>query len=133
MAGLILAAVAAFAVVALPTVSRSTVASADPNGRSVFTESRLPLLATEGWTVLIPVSIPVVVALVPVLGRHHRWVQRSREVSAALLAVGVVLAMASIGMFYLPLLAVLVAAALSGSGATSAARTGATSWRRSRH
>ena len=43
-------------------------------------------------------------------------------VSAALMVVGVVLAMASIGMLYLPVLATLVAAAATGASVSTHAR-----------
>ena len=89
-------------------------ASEDPNQQPVFIESRLSLIAAEGWTVVIPVLVPVVIAFVPVLLRGRRGAQVARVVAAGLLGVGVMLALASIGMLYLPTLAVLIAAAATG-------------------
>lgn len=122
-------AVGSVAVVLLPLVHRSTVASADPNQPPVIRESHLSLLAAEGWTVLVPMLIPVLISLVPVVCRHRRAAQLTRVVAAGLMAVGVMLAMASIGMLYLPLLGVLAAAAATGTHAavnrpTQASNTG---------
>lgn len=60
------------------------------------------LLQTEGASVLMAAGLPVLVALMPLVfgaGRHGR---RAEIVSAVLLAVFVVVAGFSIGLFYLP-------------------------------
>jgi len=81
----------------------------------VTKESHQSLIGAEGWTVVVPLLIPVVVALLPVLLRHRPSAQRARVWAAVLLGIGVALAMASVGMFYLPALGMLVAAAAVGS------------------
>ena len=111
--GLILA-VASVAVVWLPSVSRESVAPDDANQPPVFIELSLSLIVAEGWTVMIPVLVPVVIAFVPVLSRRRRVAQVARVGAAGLLGIGVVLALASIGMLYLPTLGVLIAAAAAG-------------------
>jgi hypothetical protein len=111
--GLILA-VASVAVLWLPSVSSETVATEDPNQPPVVMEERLSLIATEGWTVLIPVLVPVLIAFVPVAFRRRRVAQASRVAAAGLVGIGVLLAMASIGMLFVPTLGVLIAAAVTG-------------------
>ncbi len=62
------------------------------------TFARSSLLATEGVWIVIVVSVPVLVALVPVFAPRRP----ARIVSAVLLWVGCVIALASIGMFFIP-------------------------------
>jgi hypothetical protein len=52
----------------------------------------------NGAWVLVVVAVPVLVALIPVLVRHHR----ARVVSAVLLWFGCVLGMLSVGLFFVP-------------------------------
>ena len=56
------------------------------------------MFQVNGAWVLVVVSVPVLVALIPVLVRRRR----ARIVSAVLLWFGCVLAMWSVGMFFVP-------------------------------
>ena len=56
------------------------------------------MFQVNGAWVLVVVSVPVLVALIPVLVRHRR----ARIVSAVLLWFGCVLGMLSVGMFFVP-------------------------------
>jgi hypothetical protein len=90
----------------LGSIEETTATSGGSGGVTTF--ARSSLLATEGVWILIVVSVPVLVALVPV------FVQRrtARIVSAVLLWIGCVIALASIGMFFIPAaIAMTVAAA----------------------
>jgi hypothetical protein len=101
----------------LPFVSRSTVLSDGVGGPVVFSDTRESLIGEQGWTVVIALLMPVALTLVPVLLRRRPSAQRARVWVAGLLGVGVVLAAASVGMFYIPTLGVLVAAAAVGFAA----------------
>jgi hypothetical protein len=114
VAALILA-VCSIGVVLLPLVHRSTDASSDSNQPPIIDETSLSLLASEGWNVLIPVTLPVLVTALPVLCRHHRRAQHTRVLAAGMTFAGVTVAMASIGILYLPVLGTLIAAALTGA------------------
>jgi hypothetical protein len=97
----------------LPFDSRETV-TVDSNGVTTFASSRLSLIESQGWTVLIPLVIPAVLTVVPVVMCSPRAAQRARVAVAVLLGIGVLLAMASVGMFYVPALGFVVAAAVQG-------------------
>ena len=56
------------------------------------------MFQVNGAWVLVVVSVPVLVALIPVLVRHHR----ARVVSAVLLWFGCIVGMWSVGMFFVP-------------------------------
>ena len=56
------------------------------------------MFQVNGAWVLVVVSVPVLVALIPVLVRHRR----ARIVSAVLLWFGCVVGMLSVGMFFVP-------------------------------
>jgi hypothetical protein len=105
--GLVLAT-APFAMAWLPLGSAT---SADSNG--TVTASHPSLIETEGLSVLIVLLVPVVIAAVPLLFRYTS-AQAARIVAAVLMAIGVVLAMMSIGIFYVPALIALIVAAASG-------------------
>ncbi len=90
----------------LGSSEETTATSAGSGGVTTF--ARSSLLATEGVWILIVVSVPVLVALVPVFVPRRT----ARIVSAALLWIGCVIALASIGMFFIPAaIAMTVAAA----------------------
>src|SRR5690349_8090523 len=59
------------------------------------------LLSTEGSGIILPLAVPVLVCLIPLLApvRRRRAVA---WVSAAVLAVGVVISLLSIGVFFVP-------------------------------
>jgi hypothetical protein len=87
------AVVAAFA----PTghVTESVGSSSGVVSTRSFSES---MFQVNGAWVLVVVSVPILVALIPVVVRHRR----ARIVSAVLLWIGCVVGMLSVGMFFVP-------------------------------
>ncbi len=71
------------------------------------------MFQVNGAWVLVVVSVPVLVALIPVLVRHRR----ARIVSAVLLWFGCVLGMLSVGMFFVPAAVLMTIAASRGEPA----------------
>jgi hypothetical protein len=80
----------------------------DPSSNQVYTS----LLVVEGWWVLVPLSVPVVLSALPLLARSPGTRRRLGLVGCVLLVTFSVVASLSIGMFYLPAAAALLAAAL---------------------
>lgn len=98
-----LALVAAAAAVFLPL--QQTVVSQSGPGPLQTLEleyASRSLLQTEGPSVLVAAGLPVLVALAPLAFAAGRQAQRAAVASAVLLAVFVVIAGFSIGLFYLP-------------------------------
>lgn len=95
----------------LPVYSSTTASSDSPEATTTRT-----LIEEEGSGVLLLLAVPVLLTLLPLYpnGRARRWVGL---VCTVLLAVGSLLALASIGLFYLPALVCAIAA-------TTAAMTG---------
>lgn len=83
-----------------PIVSTSS-CSATSTGVSSCTSSHQSLVGNEGATVLLVLLLPAVMALVPVVMRPRR----STKVVAALLTVCALLGLASIGIFFIPTVA----------------------------
>lgn len=81
--------------------------SGSPGGAIVTRSHNVSLFQTDGAWVLVVVSVPVLVALVPVLVRHRA----ARIVSAVLLWMGCVVGMWSVGVFFLPAAIVMTVAA----------------------
>jgi MFS family permease len=106
VAAVLLAVAATLILMFLPLVSVDT----EPGGTS-----RQSLVEQEGWAIAAVLAVPVLVAAVPWLAsaRHRRWVTIG---SAALLTAGVLVSLASVGMFYLPSAAALVVAAVRAPG-----------------
>jgi hypothetical protein len=86
--------VAAFAPLGQECSMSAGTASGTAQERCVGTS----LFQHEGAWILVVVSVPVIVALLPVLVRH----QAARVVSTVLLWACVVVAMLSVGLFFLP-------------------------------
>ena len=116
--GLVLACVPVVTVWA-PWGASSSSVSSDSSSVAVEPTS---LIADEGWTVLVPFGVAVVLALLPVLVAEVRGVRTVRVVVAVLFAVGVLAAMASIGIFFVPALVAMVAAAATSPGPPVRAR-----------
>lgn len=72
--------------------------SGSPGGPVVMHTSHVSLFQTEGAWIFIVVSVPVLVALIPMVARHRR----ARTASAVLLWIGCLVGMWSIGMFFIP-------------------------------
>jgi hypothetical protein len=107
--GLVLASIPV-SIAWLPLTTESSISDGSPE----VTVHR-SLIDSEGVSVLIPLLIPVVLAAVPVLMREGRRAQLARVFSAALLGVGVFLAILSVWWFYVPALLAMVMAVRSGS------------------
>jgi len=59
------------------------------------------LLSTEGPGIILPLAVPVLVCLIPLLAPVRRR-RAAAWVSAAILTVGVVISLLSIGVFFVP-------------------------------
>lgn len=95
----------------IPCRRACTVAVPEPPGGSEPKVTHPSLLQTNGWTVVLPLGIPVVLAGAGVLAavrQARRWL----VVIAALLGAFVVLGALSVGIFYLPAEAVMIVAAV---------------------
>jgi hypothetical protein len=107
-----MAVLAAVAAVILP-IQHTVVSQAGPGPKQTLELEWAfrSLLQTEGISILLPASLPVLIALVPVSFAASRYARRAEVVSALLLVGFVVVAGFSIGLFYLPaaLTAILVA------------------------
>jgi hypothetical protein len=84
-------------VAAFAPLGSATEISGSP-GKTTVTHTSPSLFQTEGAWILIVVSVPVLMALVPMVARHRR----ARTASAVLLWIGCVVGMLSIGMFFVP-------------------------------
>jgi hypothetical protein len=84
-----------------------TSSSADSNG--VATSRHVSLLTTEGRSVLLIVAIPVVLVALPLLFRRGPASYRARVVIVVLLTILVLLGAMSIGLFFIPTLAAMIA------------------------
>jgi hypothetical protein len=87
-----------------PLVTPDSVGTADPH--------RISLLAANGWRVGILLSLPVVFALVPVLRRRSAHIRTEQTAAALLLIVYMIGGITSIGLYYAPSAALMVAAAV---------------------
>lgn len=95
------AAVATGAALAFAPIVSTSSCSATSTGVSSCTSSHESIVANEGSTVLLVLLLPAMMALVPVVVRTRR----STIMGAALLTVSALLALASIGMLYIPTVA----------------------------
>lgn len=105
-------ALGAAAVVLIAPLGTSV--SVDSSGRSE--RSSYTLLESEGAGIVVVVAIPVALALASVVGAATRRVWLTRA-AALLLMIGVLLAAASIGLFFVPsAIAVILAASWASGG-----------------
>jgi len=99
----LLAAAGSAAALLLPVMTQETV-SGSPGTAPEHTVEQLTLLQTHPPTVLIPLAVPLLLTLVPLLmPRRAAW--PAAVVCTILLCGFIVLAIASVGSFYLPALA----------------------------
>jgi hypothetical protein len=111
VAGLVLAALP-IAAAWLPLVTEVTVSTAASVG-ATSTRHR-SLVQAEGLAVLVPMAVPALVAAVPLAFRRTGRAHTLRVAAAAVLGAGCLVALASIGVFYVPAVLALVAAAVRG-------------------
>jgi hypothetical protein len=83
-----------------------------PDSARTADAHRISLLAANGWRVVVLLSLPVVFALVPVLGRGSLHVRTLRTAAAVLLIVFVIVGITSIGLYYAPSAGLMIAAAV---------------------
>lgn len=105
IAAVLLTSAVSLALTFLPTVSTATsTGGTEQTGRASLIES-------QGWTVAATLVVPVLISAVPLLVpvRHRRWATIG---SATLFTAGAMVAVASVGLFYLPSAALLVVAAV---------------------
>jgi DMSO reductase anchor subunit len=103
VAACLLAAAGSAAALLLPVMTQETVSNS-PGTTPEHTVEQLTLLQTHPPTVLIPLAVPLLLTLVPLLmPRRAAW--PAAVVCTILLFGFIVLAIASVGSFYLPALA----------------------------
>jgi hypothetical protein len=95
-----------------PTItSVSSSVTLGPDGatsRSAALHTSTSLLAAQGASAVLPLLIPVLLAALPLLGRSSTARRVLGVIAALLLAVFCVLGILSIGLFYVPSVAVLL-------------------------
>jgi len=103
IAAVLLTSAASVVLMFVPTVTTET------ESDGVVRAGSESLIESQGWAVAVLLAVPVLISAVPLLvpGRHRFRVTIG---SAVLLAGGAVLGAASVGVFYLPGVALLVAA-----------------------
>ncbi len=69
------------------------------------------LLESQGWSVTIPLAIPILLAALPLAPLPERLNAAARLVAATLLSCFVMLGLLSIGIFYAPSAVVMIIAA----------------------
>ncbi len=100
-----------------------------PGGEVVTRSYNVSLFQTEGAWILVVVSVPVLVASIPVLVRRRA----ARIVSAVLLWIGCIVGMWSVGMFFVPAAIVMTAAAARSEPAPPTTSRGGRRARASAH
>lgn len=106
----------------LPLNSWESTTSFGDGSPPVVESGRSSLLDSEGFMVLIPLLIPAVIVAVPLAFRPPRRAHRARVTSLTLLGVFIILGAMSIGVLFVPVFAVMVAAVVTGSDRTSGRR-----------
>lgn len=108
-----LAAVAVAALTALGAAFLPTGTSTMTDSSGVVTTSHTSLVGNEGAGVLVVLVIPLLVIGAPLLLRRSSGVRVARQVVVGLLSVMVVLGALSVGVFFLPALALMVISVLT--------------------
>ncbi|MDW5325219.1 hypothetical protein [Plantactinospora sp. KLBMP9567] len=81
-------------------------------------EVRQPLVQAEGWGVVLLLLVPVLLCAMPLLGTGAARFPLT-VAAVLLLGLGVLVSLASLGLFYLPSLVLLVVAAVRMSAGTA--------------
>ena len=119
LAGFGAALFASASMIVLPTYTTVSVSeSSDSSGgvRPVVEETRQTLLEVNGPQVLVPLAVPIALAMVPLAFPRSRWRRVIQATAATLVSTFVVLTGFSIGMAYFPSAVLLFAAAALGTG-----------------
>ena len=112
--------VASAGLLLIPT-STSISMSTSTGGATAFTTTRRTLLENEGWSVLVVFLVPIAVTTIGAFaGRRSKRKVRLR--AGVLLAIGCLVAAASVGMFFVPSsIALIVAGVITRVNATEVA------------
>ena len=125
VAPLVLAVAATVALLVVPT-GREASGGGSPAGVTASGTRSSTLVQSDGWTVLLPLAVPVLLAAAPTVLRRPRARRAALLAAGVLLPVFVILAAASIGLFYAPAaLAMVVAAIRSGTARGTSAGSSA--------
>jgi len=120
-ASLVLAILGAVAMLFLPTVSMQSITvrdAFDGAGRTVTRSWQVSLLSSEGAWVVWLAAVPVLLAGAPIAFERTRARRVARIVSAVALTLGVLVSMLSVGVFFLPSAALMIAAAARADAAS---------------
>jgi hypothetical protein len=107
---LLLAVVATGALLVIPVVREESVSSS-PSGGTIRSTRSMTLVQSQSRRMLVPLAIPVALAGVPLAFGRTRWRRWGFIAAGALLLMFVVLSLPSIGIFYLPAMVAMIAAA----------------------
>jgi hypothetical protein len=107
---LLLAVVATGALLVIPALREERVSS-NPSGGTIRSTQSTTLVQSQGRRMLVPLAIPVALAGVPLAFGRTRWRREALIAAGALLVIFVVLSLPSIGLFYLPAMVAMIAAA----------------------
>jgi hypothetical protein len=110
-----------FAIVAIPSVMFRLKSQTTVSSGGVTTTTHRSLIASHGWTVLLPFIALLVAAVVPVALLSTVHAQRARVWCAALFVIALALALITSGAFspYIPSLILAIAAAWYGRSQTA--------------
>ncbi|MEN3608487.1 hypothetical protein AAH979_02990 [Plantactinospora sp. ZYX-F-223] len=119
LAALLLAVAAGALLLFLPvtTVLEATRDSGAASPMMVVREVRQPLVQAQGWGVALLLLVPVLLCAMPLLGTGAARLPVT-VAAVVLLGLGVLVSLASLGLFYLPSLVLLVVAAVRMSAGT---------------
>jgi len=99
-AAVVCAIAAAVALLVVPTGSGQGV-SVDGSGSRTSDITHYTLPQSEGRTILLPLAVPIILTVIPLL-ISLRQRRTATLICTSLLSVGVVLAVMSIGVFFVP-------------------------------
>lgn len=99
-AAVVCAIAAAVALLVVPTGSGQSV-SVDRSGGRTSDITHHTLLQSEGRSILLVLAVPIILTVIPLI-TSRRQRRTATLISTSLLSVGVVLALMSIGVFFVP-------------------------------
>lgn len=107
----VLALLAAVVLLVIPTGREESV-SISSTGEITRHSRSTTLVQSDGWSVLVPLAVPVAIAGVPLALRRTRWRRGALVAASVLLLAFVVAGLLSIGVYYLPAAVAMVMAAI---------------------
>jgi hypothetical protein len=97
----VLALLAVVLLLVIPTGREESV-SISSTGEITRHSRSTTLVQSDGWSVLVPLAVPVAIAGVPLALRRTRWRRGALVAASVLLLAFVVAGLLSIGVYYLP-------------------------------